>query len=183
MKQAKLFEEMLDKRLRSEAHAARASVDAEGWCVYWWKKGAEKSACPRIVPSNFKMPVDLTPQTAWQQWWAAHPSGFDAGVQLPPIKVCTYFHLPREAQPRWKEWSSLFEECFNALPDGVKKELLDAFKARDMPLALLNRSYGLVVATVDLYRQTSKRKAQVKMGTVLRNRAVAAAASRAQSNM
>ena len=179
-KQAKMFEEMLEKRMNCDGKSSRSgpSEDADGWRLYWWKKGAEPNACPRIVPSTFKLPTDLTAQTAWQLWWTSHASDDDASVMLPPIKACTYYHLPRGSQPRWKEWSSFFEECFNSMPVTEQTELMQAYKRRNVPLSLLNRCYVLVVPIVNMYRKNSKRKEQLKLGTILRNRAVAAAAQR-----
>ena len=156
-----------------------AAVDCDGWSTYWWAKGAETQPHPRIVPRDFTLPTEVSPQTAWNWWWSSHYSDKERDVTLPPVRACNYYHLPRAQQPRWSEWKSFFEECVAELSEALRKELEDAYKKKDVQLELLNRTYECAVHVVQKYRTASKRRTQLKFGTVLRTRgAVRAAACR-----
>ena len=174
-------EKMLDQKLaavQTQSKGAGAGENANGWPVYWWRKGAEPNACPRIVPECYTLPVKVSPQIAWQQWWGPHTSDVSADITYPPIKACTCFHLPRSQQPRWSEWNTFFAECMECIPEALKKQLTDAYKLKNVPLPLLNDTYRSVLPVVDKYR-AKQRSAQLRFATVLRNWGAARAAARA----
>lgn len=171
---------MFDKKLAAMNVSGNAQQGShpDGWKLYWWRKGAEKNACPRIVPELYKLPLNISPQTAWQQWWGPHLSDVNPEITLPPIKACTCFHLPRAQQPRWSEWNAFFEECMAIVPVDLKNQLTDAYKLRNVPLHLLNDAYTAAIPVVSRYRGGA-RMAQLRFSTVLRHWAKARAATRA----
>jgi hypothetical protein len=173
VQQKKMMEEMFEKYAQmssSKVAGGASAVGCDGWRTYWWSKGAETQAHPRIVPHDFSLPTEVTTQTAWNWWWSAHLSDRDRSVTLPPVRACNHYHLPRAQQPRWSEWKGFFEECVAELPEDVRKDLEDAYKKRDVTLEMLNRAYACAVPVVQKYRATSKRQTQLKFGTILRNR-------------
>jgi hypothetical protein len=173
VKQKKMMEDMFEKYAQmssSKVAGGAAAVGCDGWRTYWWPKGAETQAHPRIVPHDFSLPTEVTTQTAWNWWWSAHLSDRDRNVTLPPVRACNHYHLPRAQQPRWSEWKGFFEECVDELPEDVRKDLEDAYKKKDVTLEMLNRAYACAVPVVQKYRATSKRQTQLMFGTILRNR-------------
>lgn len=174
------FEKLMDQKLaavQTQRKEAGAGQNANGWPVYWWRKGVERNACPRIVPEFYTLPVKVSPQAAWQQWWGPHTSDVQPDITFPPIKACTCFHLPRAQQPRWSEWNAFFAECVESVPEDLKKQLTDAYKLNNVSLPLLNLTYSSVVPVVDKYR-AKQRSAQLRFATVLRNWGAARAAAR-----
>ena len=166
----------------AERPKAVESLSEEGFHLYWWSKGLDKSRKGRIVPQCFTLPA-CTVYDAWRMWFMPH---FDPSItphMLPMLRICDHFHLPFKQQPRWCEWHAFMKELMTGLHGELREKIIGLDRRSVLTLAEVETSWGMVKHIADTYRRDTAgvekaNYARIQISTVLKNRARMRAASK-----
>jgi hypothetical protein len=168
------FAEMLGTK-EKERPAAAESLSEEGFHLYWWNKGLDKSRKGRIVPQTFSLPA-CTVYDAWRMWFMPYSAPTITAYMLPMLRICDHFHLPFKQQPRWCEWHAFMKELMTGLQGDLRDKIINLDRRSVLTLAEVEKSWGMVKHIADTYRRDSEggekaNFARLQISTVLKNRA------------
>jgi hypothetical protein len=170
----------------AEAPKAAESLSEEGFHLYFWSKGLDKSRKGRIVPQCFTLPA-CTVYDAWRMWFMPHSDPSITPHILPMLRICDHFHLPFKQKPRWCEWHAFMKELMTGLHGDIREKIIRLDRRSVLPLAELETSWGMVKHVADTYRRDmagveKANYARIQISTVLKNRARTRAASKRGRN-
>ena len=177
--------EMLGAKAAERPKAAE-SLSEEGFHLYWWSKGLDKSRKGRIVPQCFTLPA-CTVYDARRMWFMPYSDPSITPHTLPMLRICDHFHLPFKQQPRWCEWHAFMKELMTGLHGEIREKIIRLDRRSVLPLAELETSWGMVKHVADTYRRDmagveKANYARIQISTVLKNRARMRAASKRGRN-
>jgi hypothetical protein len=159
----------------AESPKAAESVSEEGFHLYWWSKGRDKSRKGRIVPQCFTMPA-CTVYDAWRMWFMPRSDPSITPHMLPMLRICDHFHLPFKQQPRWCEWHAFMKGLMTGLQGELRDKIIRLDRRSVLTLAEVETSWGMVKHVADTYRCDTAgvekaNYARIQISTVLKNRA------------
>ncbi len=168
------FAEMLGTKEKERPEAAE-SLSEEGFHLYWWNKGLDKSRKGRIVPQTFSLPA-CTVYDAWRMWFMPYSAPSITPYMLPMLRICDHFHLPFKQQPRWCEWHAFMKELMTGLQGDLRDKIINLDRRSVLTLVEVEKSWGMVKHIADTYRRDSEggekaNFARLQISTVLKNRA------------
>ena len=166
--------QMLGTKEKERPEAAE-SLSEEGFHLYWWNKGLDKSRKGRIVPQTFSLPA-CTVYDAWRMWFMPYSAPSITPYMLPMLRICDHFHLPFKQQPRWCEWHAFMKELMTGLQGDLKDKIMNLDRRSVLTLVEVEKSWGMVKHIADTYRRDSEggekaNFARLQISTVLKNRA------------